>query len=83
MAQLGPETNSSTKKQCSHQRVDGHDRMDSREAFVRSELEDIIEEPPTDSTPIEANGNNGSELASPGTKLIALQLSTDHNTIIE
>lgn len=83
VAQLSPETNSSTKQHCSHRKGDGHDRMGSREAFVRSELEDITEEPPVDSAPIEANGNNGSEFPAPGTKLIALQLSTDHSTSIE
>ena len=57
--------------------------MGSREAFVKSELEDITEEPPADSAPVESNGNNGSELRAPGTKLIALQLSTDHSTSIE
>lgn len=83
VAQLSPETNSSTKQHCSHRKGDGHDRMGSREAFVKSELEDITEEPPADSAPVEANGNNGSELPAPGTKLIALQLSTDHSTSIE
>lgn len=83
VAQLSPETNSSTKQHCSHRKGDGHDRVGSKEAFVRSELEDITEEPPADSAPIEANGNDGSELPAPGTKLSALQLSTDHSTSIE
>eukprot|EP00252_Welwitschia_mirabilis_P001801 TRINITY_DN11740_c0_g1_i2.p1 TRINITY_DN11740_c0_g1~~TRINITY_DN11740_c0_g1_i2.p1 ORF type:complete len:334 (-),score=62.59 TRINITY_DN11740_c0_g1_i2:519-1520(-) len=77
VAQYRPDSNATTNTQ---RKGYGHSRVGSRDTHMRSELEGITEEEPATA------GAAAAAAAATGTtasKLIAVQLSTDHSTSIE